>query len=401
MNISNCGDLNVVKYIDNDESGTLNTGDNGSLVTGDRAGWSFTVAGPAGYNSGTGTCTGTTDADGKLTGCPLTGVPAGSYTVTENANTGKTIGTNSAPFFNTDPGPAPKTPPASKTASLSVSGTSTFNFGNSCYATATMSVSSVPAGTTGMFVRYSVNDATFTTTTDVAVPGTGTTRSVSVGSLRKGDVVRWKFGINNDANHLVGGSNITLAGYPSCAGSGTGAIQTATVSSFKYKDINADGDRDIPDGENGLQGFTFQLKSGATVVATTKSASDGTITFSNVTPGSYTIHETGPPTGWEQTQPAANGDVSVTVNLGDTAVTAGSFGNTPLSTIDVDFNSLASLLNGEGPASSTKATRATSISCTDKNGASVGSVTDTNSLTTSSMRLNKSQVTCVITFVDP
>jgi hypothetical protein len=282
-----------------------------------------------------------------------------------------------------------------------VSGSSTFNFGNSCYATATFSVTNVPTGTTGLFVRYSVNDATFTTTTDIAVPGTGSTRSVSVGSLRRGDVVRWKFGINNDANHLVGGSNITLAGYPSCAGSGTAAVQTATVSSFKYKDINADGDRDIADGENGLQGFTFQLKSGSSVVSTVKSASDGTITFSNVNPGSYTIHETGPPTGWEQTEPASNGDVSVTVNLGDTAVTAGSFGNTPLSTIDVDFNSLASLLNADGTASSTKATRATSISCTDKNGASVGSVDDANSLTTSSMRLTKSKVTCEITFVDP
>ena len=39
----------------------------------------------------------------------LAALPAGSYTVTENANAGKTIGSNSSAFFNTDPGPTPKT----------------------------------------------------------------------------------------------------------------------------------------------------------------------------------------------------------------------------------------------------------------------------------------------------
>src|SRR5205814_1490833 len=64
--------------------------------------------------------------------------------------------------------------------------------------------------------------------------------------------------------------------------------------------------------------------------------------FTNVVPGTYTIHELAK-TGWRQTDPAASGDITVTVNLGDTSVTTTStggdirFGNTPLSDISVNF----------------------------------------------------------------
>ncbi len=390
VNIANCGGLNVTKYIDNDESGTFNTGDNGSLVTGDLTGWSFTVAGPGGFS-----CTGTTDATGNLTGCALGTLAAGTYTITENANAGKTLGTNSSPFVNTDPGTAAR----SKQAVVTIGGNQTVRFGNTCTETASFSVTGVPAGTTGMFVDYKVNGGT---TQTVALSTSGSTRTASVGGLRRGDVVTWSFGINNDhtASHLVAGSSITLPGYPSCAASGSAQFQNATVTALKYKDINADGTRQAVDGENGLQGFSFELRSGATVVASTKSTGTGLITFSNVAPGSYTIHEVNRPTGWQQTEPAANGNLAVTVNLGDTSVDAGRFGNTPLSTIDVGFNSLAKLPNADGTPSATDATHATSISCTDKNGADAGSSTGNNN-TTSNLTLNKSSVTCVITFVDP
>jgi SdrD B-like protein len=401
VDISNCGGLAVQKYIDINENGSQDTGERaltgsgGNVVDNDLANWSFSITGPNSF-----ACTGTTDASGVLTNClkadntaaDLAALPAGTYSVTENANAGRTIGNNASPFFNTDPGPTPATPPVSTDASVTIDATTTVDFGNSCYATANFSVTGVPTGQAGLFVRYSVNNSQ--TTKDINLTQNGSTWTGSDGGLRSGDVIHWSFGINNDATHLVAGPDFTLNGYPSCAGTGTRAFPLTAVTALKYKDANADGDQDPLD--NGIAGFSFQLRQGTTVVATASSTGGGGISFPDIAPGSYTIREVDVPTGWQQTDPSGGGDLSVTVNLGDASVDAGKFGNTPLSAIDVTFRSLAKL-----PGTNTDATHAASISCTDANGDDVGSSLNDNTQTTEDLLLSQTAVTCVVAFVDP
>ena len=386
------------------------------MLPGDLTGWGFTITGPNSFS-----CTGTTDASGNLGTClkadntaaDLTALPAGSYTVQENT-TSKTIGSNSSAIFNTDPGPAPAAPPVTKSVNVAVSGNASAAFGNSCYATANFTVNSVPSSQSGLFVRYTITagpDASATSHDVLLVKqADGTTYKASVGSLRRNDSINWSYGINHGAANEQTASVLTpisLSGYPSCSGSGSVNFATSTVSGTKYKDINGNGTKDA--GEGGLQGFGFQLKdSGGNVVGTTqRSDSTGAFSFTSVAPGTYTIHELGPPTGWVQTEPAAGGDETVTVNLGVASVTTDSsggpirFGDTPKSNVTVTFNSLAKLLNADGSASSTNASKATSISCTDGSNTSVGSTTTLQSLTTNDVQIKQSSVTCVITYTDP
>lgn len=422
VNIANCGSLSVRKYIDVNENAIRNDGEArlttdttpGLVLPGDLTGWSYTITGPNSFS-----CTGTTDATGNLGTClkadttaaDLAALPAGSYTVQENA-TSKTIGSNSSSIFNTDPGPAPAAPPVTKVTNLAVSGAGTVFFGNTCYATANFQVNSVPSTQSGLFVRYTITagpDASATPHDVLLVQQVdGTTYKASVGSLRRSDSISWSYGINHGAANEQTQSVLTainLSGYPSCGGSGSVNFASGTISGLKYKDINGNGSRDS--GEAGMQGFAFQLKSGSSVLDTQRSDSTGAFSFSNVAPGTYTIHEVGPPTGWVQTEPAAGGDETVTVSLGVASVTTDSsggpirFGDTPKSNVTVTFNSLAKLLNADGTASSTNATKATSISCTDGTNASVGSTTTLQSLTTNDVQIKQSSVTCVITYTDP
>jgi hypothetical protein len=129
-----------------------------------------------------------------------------------------------------------------------------------------------------------------------------------------------------------------------------------------------------------------------------------------VTPGAYVVcEETTRKDGWVQSFPVSgSGDCTLLTvllaTLGDEghAVTTTSggtfgdrdFGNTPLSTVDVSFTSLATLPAGGA------ATHATEITCTDKDGNPVGTDHD-NDLTTDQVKTSASALTCTITFIDP
>jgi hypothetical protein len=208
------------------------------------------------------------------------------------------------------------------------------------------------------------------------------------------------------------GYTVTLTSNGTDSGNDFGNFRNVTLSGVKFKDADAGGDKDV--GEAGLGGWEIHAFGtdgrGNAVHAHTTTAADGTYSFS-VAPGSYTLCETvsGKP-GWVQSFPTSGANCaghthgatitpgafghSVTAASGGTAA-GRDFGNTPLSKATVTFESQADLPGGAD------ATRATSISCTDTNGAAVGSSTNSNTLTTSSVKTNQSSLTCTVTFVDP
>ena len=196
------------------------------------------------------------------------------------------------------------------------------------------------------------------------------------------------------------------------SGNDFGNFRPATISGMKFKDADAGGDKDAT--ETGLSGWEIHLRgtdgSGALVHLHTTTDASGNYSFS-VKPGTYTICESisGKP-GWVQSFPSGTactahthggtltpgpaGYTSVTVTSAGTA-SGRDFGNTPLSRATVTFESLADLPGGGD------ATRATAISCTDSSGAGVGSSTNSNTLTTNTVKTNQSSLTCTVTFVDP
>jgi protocatechuate 3,4-dioxygenase beta subunit len=62
---------------------------------------------------------------------------------------------------------------------------------------------------------------------------------------------------------------------------------TGSVGDRVWNDANGNGVQDA--GEPGINGATVQLFNGTTLVATTTTAGDGNYTFSNLTPGTYTV----------------------------------------------------------------------------------------------------------------
>ena len=214
------------------------------------------------------------------------------------------------------------------------------------------------------------------------------------------------------APHGGRGWVVTLTSGSTDSGNDFGNFQNATVSGMKFKDADADGVKDPT--ETGLGGWIIHLfgtsGQGAAVHMTQVTASNGTYSFT-VAPGSYNVCEqtSGKP-GWVQSFPSSGfnctghtdgGTItpgpwgySVTATSGGT-IGDRDFGNKPASEVTVNFTPLADLPGGAD------ATRATAISCVDANGGSVGSNTNSNSLTTANVFTNQSALVCTITFVDP
>jgi phosphatidate phosphatase APP1 len=100
----------------------------------------------------------------------------------------------------------------------------------------------------------------------------------------------------------------------------------ASISGHKFNDVNGNGVMDP--GEAGVAGVTIVLTSGtpgqgAPVMTTTDS--NGDFTFTNVSPGTYTVSEVLPP-GFAQTVPGGAGAIPVTLAQGE-AKTGLLFGN--------------------------------------------------------------------------
>ncbi|MDD4650810.1 MAG: SdrD B-like domain-containing protein, partial [Methanothrix sp.] len=109
-----------------------------------------------------------------------------------------------------------------------------------------------------------------------------------------------------------------------------------------FDDKNGDGIRDP--GEPGLEGWTVNLMSGSTIVATTTTGPGGAYSFANIAPGSYTVQEI-VQSGWTQSYPAAPGTQTVTLVSGIAGPTDIDFGNWKLTGFSgVKFEDL----NGNG-----------------------------------------------------
>jgi uncharacterized surface anchored protein len=92
-------------------------------------------------------------------------------------------------------------------------------------------------------------------------------------------------------------------------------------------------------GNRRLPGATFSVTGPNSFSATPQTGSDGTVCLTDLQSGSYSVTETGAPTGYKADSSSAT---SVSVTTSDTCATKSvTFTNTPLSTIQVKFTSLA------------------------------------------------------------
>jgi len=122
-----------------------------------------------------------------------------------------------------------------------------------------------------------------------------------------------------------GTQSVTLvSGAPGPTDVDFGNWRPAGFSGVKFEDLNGDGIRDA--GEPDLEGWTINLTSGSIVIANTTTGSGGAYSFTNITPGSYTVSEAIQP-GWNQSYPASPGTQTVTLVSGEAGPTNIDFGN--------------------------------------------------------------------------
>jgi hypothetical protein len=100
-------------------------------------------------------------------------------------------------------------------------------------------------------------------------------------------------------------------------GNNFGLYQPGTISGLAYVDATNSGS--YVSGDTAISGVTINLvNSSATIVATTKTGSGGTYSFSGVVPGTYKVTETGVPSGYLPDK-TNTGSLSVVVTSGSTS----------------------------------------------------------------------------------
>lgn len=323
-----CGPMTIKKYFDANANGDH---DDGEPYL---EGWDIDVFadGESAGGGNTALYSDTTDATGTVS---FSDVPTGNYDAYETQQSG---------YYATEPASGLKLDVAQTTAGTTV------EFGNACYVDKTFTVTGVPTGV-DLDLVYAVNDADDNgpyTTVDLVASGSSRSYTLS-DTLKPTDTIDWTYQLDGDAGSrlpLVEDDEI-LSDYTDTSGIGTACAKTnstafplATLSGTKYKDADADGDP--ADIDSGIGGFEFKLYSGAggavgSALQTATSAADGTYSFSDVAPGTYSVVETaGTPSGWTKTYPATFH--TVTVALGDTSKAIGKFLNAPLTDLLVEVD---------------------------------------------------------------
>ncbi|HLK56700.1 MAG TPA: SdrD B-like domain-containing protein, partial [Chthonomonadaceae bacterium] len=129
------------------------------------------------------------------------------------------------------------------------------------------------------------------------LPGTYTLQETQPAGYLDGKDTQGTPGTGTTGNDQF--TNITLSSGVSGINNNFGELQPASLSGFVYVDANDDGMKQST--EAGIAGVTVTLKGtddlGNAVNASTTTASDGSYSFANLRPGTYSITET-PPAGY-------------------------------------------------------------------------------------------------------
>ena len=303
------GSISGTKFLDVNGNGVRDPGEAG------QAGVTFTISGPAGFAPRTAVSA----ADGAFT---FTGVPFGTYTVTETVPLG---------FRQTAPAA-----PGTVSAALSVSQRAVTGllFGNQALAApATISGTKFidtngnglrdpgEPGGAGVVIRLQGSTGTPILATTAAdgsfsfaglAPGTYTiSEIVPVGFTQTAPGGAGTFSVTVAAGDVR--SDLLFGNRPS------GALAPGSVSGTKMLDLNQNG---IVDGiDRPLEGITFVLTAPDGTTRQTVSGADGIFRFDNVPPGSYVLSEI-LPANFFQTfpgTPAAPRTYNVTVQSGQNA----------------------------------------------------------------------------------
>ncbi len=113
-----------------------------------------------------------------------------------------------------------------------------------------------------------------------------------------------------------------------------GNLRTADLSGKKFEDKNGNAAKDAD--EQGLEGWTVNLKNGDTIIATTVTGPDGAYAFIGIIPGSYTVEEE-QRLGWIQTAPSGNVYTVEVSNTGQIVIMKSDSGQTEVGSTEVDF----------------------------------------------------------------
>lgn len=305
------GTISGTKFLDTNGNGVRDPGEVGQPNV------TFTISGPLGFTPRTVV----TGSDGTFT---FTGVPFGTYTVTETVPAG---------FRQTLPA-APGTRPA--TLNVTTRTVAGLVFGNQALVTpASISGSKFidvngngvldagEPGGAGVTIRLSGPGGTGTgVQTTTAADGSFTFSGVAPGTYLVSEVV--PVGFTQTAPGGAGVISVTVAGGEARTGvlfgnQVTGPGNAGSVSGTKILDLNSNG---VVDGiDRPLEGIVFVLTAADGTSRQTTSRADGAFRFDGVAPGTYVLSEI-LPANFLQTfpgSPAAAQTYTVTVTSGQNA----------------------------------------------------------------------------------
>ena len=287
-------------------------------------------------SSGTTVATTTTAADGSYS---FSNLPADSYTIQETQPNGYATGT-----------------PNSIAVTLTTDGLTNQNFGEGTGSLAGSSYVDVngngvrdagESGISGVIITLTgsdVNGNSVNRTVTSDTSGNYSFTGLVAGNYTLTETQPSGYIDGLDANGTPAGtlgndvvSNITLGAGVNGSGYTFGERQVGGVTGFVFNDTNGNGTQEA--GEPGVNGVTVTLYSGATVIATTTTLSDGSYSFNNVLPGAYTVTET-QPAGYGSTTPN-----SVPVSVPNNGTATANFGDLQQGTVT---GTVFSDLNGDG-----------------------------------------------------
>ncbi|MGA9097962.1 MAG: SdrD B-like domain-containing protein, partial [Methanotrichaceae archaeon] len=269
------------------------------------ADWRITLTKPDGTTVST-----LTGADGSY---KFEGLPPGSYTISETAQTGWSA-----------------TAPAggSQKVTLGDSDITDANFGNKVSAFSISGrkfndlngngVNDGEPGLAGWKIQLAQNGNVINTTTTGA-DGSYKFEGLANGAYTVSEVLQkgWTQTAPKGGSQSVTVQDKDITGIDF----GNKVSATYSISGTKFNDLNGNGAKDA--NEPGLAGWKIQLAQNGSVVNGTSTSADGSYKFTGLAPGSYTVSEE-LQSGWAQTEPKSG---SYSVNLINKDATGLDFGN--------------------------------------------------------------------------